>query len=82
MAKRRIEEKLGLESETASLDRIAKLLALLATKGETQGAQIAALNRIGFTNVELAQLLGTTPGAVGVALFKSRRIPKKRKKKE
>jgi hypothetical protein len=78
-----VNEKIdNLRSEKASLDRIAKLLALLVTKGETQIEQVATLSRIGFSNIELAQLLGTSPGAVGVALFNSRKTPRKRKKKE
>jgi DNA-directed RNA polymerase specialized sigma24 family protein len=67
--------------EKTSLDRIAKLLAILATKGETQSEQIVALSRVGFSNPELAQLLGTTSGNVGQTLYTSRKAPKRRVKK-
>jgi hypothetical protein len=68
--------------EKISLDRIAKLLAILATDGETQSEQIVELNRVGFSNTELAQFLGTTTGNVRQTLYTSRKPPKKRKPKE
>jgi DNA-directed RNA polymerase specialized sigma24 family protein len=74
------EETSLAPSEKTSLDRICKLLAILATKGETQREQIVALSRVGFSNAELAQLLGTTPGVVGQTLYESRKPAKKRKK--
>ncbi len=82
MARQNSEEISGPPSEKISLDRIVKLLAILATKGETQGEQIVALSRVGFSNAELAQLLGTTAGVVGQTLYASRKSPKKRKPKE
>jgi DNA-directed RNA polymerase specialized sigma24 family protein len=67
--------------ERISLDRIARLLAILATKGvEIQAEQLVTLNRVGFSNAELAQLLGTTAGNVKQSLYTSRKAPKKRKK--
>lgn len=82
MPKQKSEESADPPSEKISLDRIGKLLAILATKGETQGEQIVALNRVGYSNAELAELLGTTPGNVGQTLYASRKSPKKRKPKE
>jgi DNA-directed RNA polymerase specialized sigma24 family protein len=79
--KQKSEEVATAPSEKTSLDRIAKLLAILAVKGETQSEQIVALSRVGFSNAELAHLLGTTTGNVGQTLYTSRRAPKKRKKR-
>jgi DNA-directed RNA polymerase specialized sigma24 family protein len=80
--KQKSDEVAAAPLEKISLDRIAKLLAILATKGETQSEQIVALNRVGFSNAELAQFLGTTTGNVGQTLYTSRKSPKKRKPKE
>lgn len=81
MPKAKSEKEVVVPSEKTSLDRIAKLLAVIATKGETQGEQILALNRIGFSNSELADLVGTTPAVVSQALYASRIKPKKKKYK-
>lgn len=81
MLKAKSEKEAVVPSEKTSLDRIAKLLAVIATKGETQGEQILALNRIGFSNSELADLVGTTSAVVSQALYASRIKPKKKKSK-
>jgi len=47
--KQKGDEVAAAHLETVLLDRIAKLLAILATKGETQSKQIVALNRVGFS---------------------------------
>jgi DNA-directed RNA polymerase specialized sigma24 family protein len=78
--RRKSDEISAAPPERISLDRIAKLLAILATKGEKQAEQIVALSRVGFSNVDLAQLLGTTAGNVNQSLYTSRKSPKKRKK--
>lgn len=54
------------------LDRATNLLALLVVKGESQPDKIRVLSRSGFTNNEVAGLLGITPNAVNVALYKQR----------
>jgi DNA-directed RNA polymerase specialized sigma24 family protein len=79
--KQKSDEVAVAPPERISLDRIAKLLAVLATKGETQSEQIVALSRVGFSNAELAQFLGTTTGNVGQTLYTSRKGPKRRVKK-
>ena len=81
MPKAKSEKEAIVVSEKASLDRIAKLLAVIATKGETQSEQILALSRIGFTNPELADLVGTTSAVVSQVLYESRKKPKKKKQK-
>jgi DNA-directed RNA polymerase specialized sigma24 family protein len=80
--KQKSEEISGPPSEKISLDRIGKLLAILATKGETQGEQIVSLSRVGYSTAELAEFLGTTAGNVRQTLYTSRKAPKKRKPKE
>lgn len=63
-----------------ALEKIAKLLSLIATKGESQKQQIALLNSVGFQPKEIAELLGTTPNNVRVALVSIRKGTKKNKK--
>ena len=50
------------------LQRITKLLVLIATKDQVQRDRIAILSSIGFQPKEIASLLGTTPGTVSVTL--------------
>jgi len=57
-------------SEGAHLQRIAKLLALLAVKGEQQRDQILTLDALGYSPAEIAELLRTTANTVSVTLSK------------
>ena len=50
------------------LQRISRLLVLIATKGQVQKDAIADLSRAGFQPKEIADLLVTTPNTVSVAL--------------
>jgi len=70
------------EEISQELRRITKLLVLIATKGmETQKEQIAAVSKLGFQPKEIADMLGTTPGTVSVALVDIRKKPKGEKGK-
>lgn len=54
------------------LDRLNRLVGLLAVKGEAQNEKIRVLSSAGFSNTEIAQMLGITSNAVNVALFRVR----------
>jgi DNA-binding CsgD family transcriptional regulator len=54
------------------LEKITRLLALLAVKGESQSEKLKVLSGAGFSNVEIAELLGLTPNSVNVALHRLR----------
>jgi DNA-directed RNA polymerase specialized sigma24 family protein len=57
-------------------DRIERLLALLllAELGEAnQGKKILQLNLAGFSNIEIAELLGTTSAVVSQRLYTSKK---------
>lgn len=57
----------------AELRKIAKLLVLTLTKDEPkQVANIELLSKVGFAPREIAELLGTTPNTVNVALSQMR----------
>lgn len=55
------------------LRRVANLLALLLVKGESQPEKIRVLSSVGYTNAEIADLLGVTPNAVKVSLYQQRK---------
>ena len=57
----------------AQLEKIARLLALLAVKDESQPEKIKVLSGAGFSNTEIAELLGLTRNAVKLALRRLRR---------
>lgn len=75
------EVKRGIDA----LERIGRVLGALYAShlGDMeQGLKAQRLNRCGFSNTEIADLLGTTPNTVNVALHKVRKVqPKKGKKK-
>ncbi len=56
-----------------SFQRIANLLALLLVKGEGETDKVLALTGVGYTPVEIAQLLGKQPNTISVALYQARR---------
>ena len=67
-----------------ALERIGLVLGgLYADKlGDLDlGAKAKKLNCCGFTNTEIAKLLGTTPNNINVALHRHRRSSKKKSKK-
>lgn len=57
----------------ASFDRLTNLVALLLVKGEPQADQIRTLAAAGFSNTEIARLLGLTANNVNVALHRIRK---------
>ena len=65
--------------------RLERLLALLLTQQlRTQQEKIKQLNVAGFTNTEIADIVGTTANVVSQVLYTSRRgtkRPAKRKKR-
>lgn len=55
------------------LCRLTNLVALLVIKGEPQADQLRILACAGFSNTEIASLLGLTSNAVNVALHRLRK---------
>lgn len=65
------------------LDKILRVLAVLATKGMKQREQIALLNQAGLKPKDIADLLGTSSNTVRVELVALRKKGSdKRKRKE
>ena len=70
------------KDESASTDRIERLLAILVVqsmKGATQADKALQLSLAGFTNVEIGNLLQTTQGVIGQHLYTARKKKKKAK---
>lgn len=65
--------------EVHGIDRAINVLALMLVKGAKQGEAIALLHRAGFAAREVAALLGTSPNAVSVTLYKDKKNGKKAK---
>lgn len=76
MARRKVPEDVDIGSQ---LRRVANLLGLLATNDMSEAQRVGTLNAAGFSNGEIANLLGKDSNAVGVALFNYKKGKKKRK---
>jgi transcriptional regulator len=59
-------------------DTVIRLLALSLVEGRKQVDQISLLSSAGLRPKEIADLLGTTPNTVSVALSHQRRASQKR----
>ena len=73
------EESTG--SGTAALDRIAGLLALLVTKDMEKEDAAVRLGGVGFSDREIAGILGVTEGYVRLSRFRAKGAKKTRKRK-
>jgi CRP-like cAMP-binding protein len=69
------------EETAASLKEIAMLLAVLVKRGGMQSTVIKELGAVGFSPKRIAELVGTTPNTVSVALYEARHQKPKRRKK-
>jgi DNA-binding NarL/FixJ family response regulator len=72
-----------VERVVETLEKIGKVLGALYAShlGDMeQGVKVERLSRCGFSNIEIAALLGTTPNTVNVALHKVRKGKSKKSK--
>ena len=70
------------EEPIARYERVERLLALLLIqnmKTANTGAKARELSIAGFTNVEIADMLGTTAAVIGQSLYAARKGTKKAK---
>jgi hypothetical protein len=66
-------------------DKVEKLLAAILLhqmKQESQSNKIFSLRSAGFTNYEIADLLGTTAGVVAQTMYASKKGKSKKKVKK
>lgn len=59
--------------ETDRSERILALLLLQQMKGGTMKEKVVQLSLAGFSNLEIADIVQTTPGVVAQLLYESRR---------
>lgn len=70
-------------SNVSSHEKIARLLAFIVTKDMEQiEEKVGRLSTIGFSNSEIAAILGITTNHVGVALHKYKKHGASKLKKE
>ena len=62
------------------LDRIFRLLVLVATQEKSQRERVELLSLVGLRPSEIADILGTTPNTVNVALHMIRKQPNTRRR--
>ena len=70
------------EEPIARMERVERLLALLLIqnmKTTNTGTKARELSIAGFTNVEIADILGTTAAVIGQSLYAARKGKKKAK---
>jgi DNA-directed RNA polymerase specialized sigma24 family protein len=60
----------------SELEKTLRLLAILALEGKKQKDQVRLLDKTGFSQSEIATLLGSTPKAISVRLAEIRRAAK------
>ena len=64
------DQSVGLE---AAFRRIANLLALALTKGESETGKVQTMTAAGYSIAEVAQLLGKKPNTVSAILYAARK---------
>jgi predicted transcriptional regulator len=64
----------------STIEKTLRLVALVALEGKTQKEQIVLLNRAGFGQSDIAEILGSTPKAISVRLAELRKVSRIRSK--
>jgi len=62
-----------MESRSERIERLLVALLLQSMKGASQKDKIIQLNVAGFSNIEIAELLQTSPRVVAQRLFETRK---------
>lgn len=66
-----------MASEITGIDKVANLLAVLVIKDMNKSTGAAVLSTSGFTNKEIAGLLGTSEGSVRAFISQARKKAEK-----
>ena len=69
---------MGDATRASSLEKTLRLLALLALHGRPQKESVALLDAAGFGQVEIAEILNSTPKAISVRLAEIRRATRRK----
>jgi hypothetical protein len=71
-----------MENTSERLERLQVLLLLQSMKGAPLKEKIQQLNVAGFSNVEIAEFVQTSPAVVATLLYESKRTAKAKKRKQ
>lgn len=69
-----------MKKENDHIENLLVLILLNSLKGVKLGEKALQLNLAGFSNIEIANFLGTTPQVISNALSAQRKSSKKKKK--
>ncbi len=70
-----------MEAATERVERLLVLNLLQSMRGASQKEKVQQLNIAGFSNIEIAEFLQTTPAAVATLLYQSKKSNVARKRK-
>jgi hypothetical protein len=76
-----LAERKGFAVEVVRLEALLAQILLVQMHGFSQALKASALRRAGFSNAEVAGLLGTTAGVVAQQLYELRSTGRKRSSK-
>lgn len=71
-----------MDNSTDRIERVLVLQLLQAMKGASQQEKVIQLNIAGFSNIEIAEFLKTTPPVVATLLYMSKKSGKSKKRKK
>jgi len=63
-----------MESRSERIERLLVALLLQSMKNASKKDKAMQLNIAGFSNIEIAEFLGTSPQAIGQYLYETRKI--------
>ncbi len=70
-----------MDTTNDRLERLLVLLLLQSMKGSSQKEKVNQLNLAGFSNIEIAEFLQTSPAVVATLIYQSKKTSKPRKRK-
>lgn len=69
-----------MDTSNERIERLLVLLLLQSMKGASQVEKVKQLNKVGFSNIEIAEFLEMSPAVVATRLYESKRTGKSRKR--
>ena len=68
-----------MDVEDYRIERLLALLLVQSMKGTAQKEKVSQLNIAGFSNIEIAEFLQTSPAVVSTLLYQSKKSGKPRR---
>lgn len=70
-----------MDTTNERMEKLLVLLLLQSMHGATQKEKVTQLNMAGFSNIEIADLLQTSPAVVATLLYQGKKSSKPRSRK-